>query len=198
MSGPGFLTIKHRIAIITSIIFLLITVGITTGEGIASLDRMIILKVASFRMEGINGPVVDVTALGSRTLIITFYILTVSLFLALKKRKSALHLVIAGIGAGVLAPLIKMLVGRARPVEVEALVKVSGHSYPSGHSLAAAVFYFSLGLILTTFFESRSVRIGILMISVMIIAAVSLSRVYLGVHYPSDILGGTLLGMTWA
>lgn len=155
-------------------------------------------KVASFRTDWFNGPAVDITALGSRTLVITFYILATVCLLVMKNVQGFIHLVIAGLGAGILSPLMKNLIERNRPSEVEALAKVSSHSYPSGHSLGAAVFYLTLAMILTPLFESLSIRSAILVISFLIIISVGFTRIYLGVHYPSDILGGTLLGVAWA
>ena len=189
---------KIKISAFTSSLFFLVTFGVKKGEFFKEFDHQLMLKAAALRTDALNGPIVDVTALGSRTLIISFYLITIALFYALKLPRAALQLVAAGIGAAVLSPVMKGFIERERPTEVTALVKVSTHSYPSGHTLGATVFYFTIALLLSSIFSSNVAKVSSFLVCFMIILAVGLSRIYLGVHYPSDVLGGTLLGISWA
>jgi undecaprenyl-diphosphatase len=106
--------------------------------------------------------------------------------------------VTASPGAGVLILLTKGFIERARPTVVPGLVDISGFSYPSGHSLAAAAMYLTIGILVArplTTVPSRLLVVGLLS---LVIGLIALSRVYLGVHYPSDIVSGVALGSAWA
>lgn len=83
---------------------------------------------------------------------------------------------------------------RPRPDFLIRLVNVEGYSYPSGHSLSGAAVYFTLAILLCQ--ESRSFIV--LSFASLLIFLISLSRVYLGVHYISDVMAGVLLGIAWA
>lgn len=114
-----------------------------------------------------------------------------------KKYISAIWLAInVAVVAGLGNLTVKYLFGRARP-SVEHLVTANGYSFPSGHSMGSMILYGTC-ILLASQFISRTVWRRILQICLAIlILAVGWSRVYLGVHYPTDILGGYLLGLTW-
>jgi undecaprenyl-diphosphatase len=106
-------------------------------------------------------------------------------------------LLVGVIGAVIIQNVDKALIGRPRPAVVR-LVHVGGTSFPSGHATEASAF-FVLALILI-FRASRStpVRLTAGVVAVTLIASVALSRVYLGVHYPTDVAAGILLGGAWS
>ncbi len=78
------------------------------------------------------------------------------------------------------------------------LVKVEGLSFPSGHSMAAAVIYLTLGALMARFAARRRIRIYVIAISLGLTFFIGITRVYLGVHYPSDVLAGWAAGLGWA
>ncbi|MGI9006453.1 MAG: phosphatase PAP2 family protein [Streptosporangiaceae bacterium] len=137
-----------------------------------------------------------VTMLGS-TLVLSIVIGAGALLLALRRRwRLAAYLVVTGAGALVLDPVLKTLVGRLRPVVPHAIQHAPGHSFPSGHSLGSMVCFGALFLVFAPAARGRARRVfGILI--VVLIAIVGISRVLLGVHYISDVLGGWALGITW-
>jgi undecaprenyl-diphosphatase len=111
----------------------------------------------------------------------------------------ALHLIAAGGGAGVLTWFFKHYFARPRPQVVEHLVKVSANlSYPSGHALGTAACYFSFALIARRHLPRHATREFLIGFTLLTIVLVGMSRVYLGVHYASDVLAGTMMGVGWS
>lgn len=122
-----------------------------------------------------------------------------ALLLYLAGRKSfAAWLVFAGIGGSVLSNGLKHVIGRARPDVAQHLVEVSSPSFPSSHALNSAVIYLTLAAILSCAPVLAHRRALIWSVAVTIVAVVGLSRIYLGVHYPTDVIGGWLIGGLWA
>lgn len=140
----------------------------------------------------------DVTALGSAT-VIALVTLVVTGYLLLVRRffQAALMLLIAGGGAG-LAYALKLLFARERPFEVPALIEVRLYSFPSGHAMMAALVYLSLAAMLAGVQTNLTVRIYILTVGLAVVFLIGVSRIYLGVHYPTDVLAGWSVGLAWA
>ena len=107
-----------------------------------------------------------------------------------------MYLVVTGLGALALDPTIKLLVGRLRPVVPTPVATAPGNSLPSGHALDSAVFY---GVMLLVFLPiiPRRLRQLVIALVIMLVVMIGVSRVALGVHYPSDVAGGWLLGVAW-
>ncbi len=103
---------------------------------------------------------------------------------------------IAVLGAAILSEIVKLLVGRARPHLFPPLAPESGFSFPSGHMLTSIAFY-GMCAIVTSWFLTGWGRWAIALLSLFLILLVGYSRIYLGVHYPSDVLGSALLGTAW-
>jgi undecaprenyl-diphosphatase len=140
----------------------------------------------------------DVTALGS-TLFVVFVTLTVAGYLALARKPGAALVVLASIlGAAVLSHLAKDAFLRPRPDLVPHVVVTYTSSFPSGHATGAAATYLTLGALLARFERRRRLKAYVLSLAVLITVAVGLSRVYLGVHWPTDVLAGWTLGSGWA
>ena len=102
------------------------------------------------------------------------------------------------VGAGILTTTIKNYIDRPRPEVVTHLIPASGFSYPSGHSLAAASLYLTVAILVCRHLQRAGHQIAILAMTVGIILLVGISRIYLGVHYPSDVASGISLGAAWA
>jgi undecaprenyl-diphosphatase len=141
---------------------------------------------------------IDVTALGGTTVLALFLMIVVG-YLALESRYDAIVLVvIATAGGGLLGEGMKWWFARARPEIVPHLVNVGSASFPSGHSMLALVTYLTLGALLARFVPRRRTRTYCITISLLLALLVGLSRVYLGVHYPTDVLAGWSAGLAWA
>ena len=177
---------------------------VTKGEPIA-FDRwlMIAFRDPSDLSKPIGPPwsldvVRDITALGS-TATLTLLVTIVTTFLyATGKRHAGLFVLLTVLSGALLNSLLKLAFARARPDIVAPLTQVSTLSFPSGHAASSAVCYLTLGLMLAQTQASRSVRIHLIMTAVIVTFLVGLSRIYLGVHYPSDVLAGWFFGAAWA
>jgi undecaprenyl-diphosphatase len=140
----------------------------------------------------------DITALGS-TVVLAFLTFASAGFLWLAGRPRAALLVIAAIGGGfALAYGFKAAFERPRPDLVAHAARVMTASFPSGHATLSAVTYLTLGALLARVQPGRSLKLYLIGLAVLVTVAVGLSRVYLGVHWPTDVLAGWALGAAWA
>lgn len=140
----------------------------------------------------------DFTALGGIGVQVLLLILVIG-YLALMRRPNAILLVISAIvGAWVLNFLLKELFDRPRPDLVPHGTVVYQASFPSGHAMSSAAFYLTLGVLLARLHVRRHIQSYFVGSALLITLIVGVSRVYLGVHWPSDVLAGWALGGVWA
>jgi undecaprenyl-diphosphatase len=140
----------------------------------------------------------DFTALGS-TGVLTVLVLTVIGFLTMTgKGHSALTIALCVLGGVLVSQSMKWAYARPRPDLVPHGAEVYSASFPSGHSMMSAVVYLTLGALLARTQAGHAVKIYILGVAVALTLLVGVSRVYLGVHWPTDVLAGWFLGGLWA
>ena len=140
----------------------------------------------------------DITVLGGRTMLAGVTLFAIG-YLALERKYGAMWLVVvAAGGGGLLSAAMKELFGRNRPDVVPHLVAVTSPSFPSGHSMLAAILYLTLGALLARFATRRRTKAYLLTVALFATFVVGSSRVYLGVHYPTDVLAGWCAGLIWA
>lgn len=140
----------------------------------------------------------EITALGSSTVLLVL-IFSVAGYLLLERRQGMLVLVLFSTFGGMfLSSTLKSAFGRPRPTVVPHLVPVSSPSFPSGHSLLSAVVYLTLGVLLARVTPDRSAKIYFVALAATFTCLIGLSRIYAGVHYPSDVVGGWVVGLLWA
>jgi undecaprenyl-diphosphatase len=137
-----------------------------------------------------------ITLLGS-TLVLSIVLGAAALLLAIRRRwRLAAYLVATGAGALVLDPVLKVLVGRLRPVVEHPVAHAPGNSFPSGHSLGSLVCYGALFLVFLPAARGRW-RTWFAIVTAVLVAAIGISRTLLGVHYISDVIGGWAVGIAW-
>ena len=140
----------------------------------------------------------DITALGGNAILI-FLTLSIAGFLALMKQKWVALFLVCAVASGMLMSSgLKLFFDRPRPDLVPHGSHVYTRSFPSGHSALSAVTYLTLGALLARVQQRRRLKAYILLQALFITIAVGTSRVYLGVHWPTDVLAGWTIGATWA
>ena len=140
----------------------------------------------------------DITALGSTAVLALLVTIVTTFLFATGKHHAGLFVLTTVLSGALLNTLLKLAFARARPDIVTPLTQVSTLSFPSGHAASSAVCYLTLGLMLAQTQASRLVRIHLIMTAAILALLVGVSRIYLGVHYPSDVLAGWCFGTAWA
>lgn len=140
----------------------------------------------------------DVTALGGFTFLTLFVVIAVAALAFYRERRQAIVLGVSIALAAGANDALKLLFDRARPDLVSHGSYVYTHSFPSGHSMLSAATFLTTAAILSSFQTRRRAKAFIFGIAVLLTVAVGVSRVYLGVHWPTDVLGGWTLGAVWA
>lgn len=179
--------------------------GLVLDGGVHSFDEMILLSLRRVGDLGVPiGPnwlthaVGDITALGGTTVLSLMTLLATVYLLLARQRSIAAFMFLSIIGGWIVSSLLKLGVARPRPDIVPHLVEVHDMSFPSGHAMLSAVTYLTLGALLSRAEPYRSTRIFLVATGILLTLMIGMSRVYLGVHYPTDVLGGWCAGATWA
>jgi undecaprenyl-diphosphatase len=141
---------------------------------------------------------IDLTALGGVSVLTIITAIAVGYLLAVRKYATAGFLVAAIVGGAVVSTLLKAIYARPRPELVTHLVEVHSASFPSGHAMNSAITYLTIGVLLARAEQDRRVRIYLLSVAIGLTLAIGVSRVYLGVHWPSDVIAGWCVGGAWA
>lgn len=140
----------------------------------------------------------DFTSLGSHAIVI-FVVVSVGMFLALRRQWRVMALVLAvSMGSIALSTAFKRFVNRDRPDVVPRWHHVTTPSFPSALATVSAAVYLTLGAILAKVVRGRWSRAYCLALAALVVFLIGLSRVYIGVHYPTDVLGGWAMGFAWA
>jgi undecaprenyl-diphosphatase len=140
----------------------------------------------------------DVTALGGYAVLSMLVALVVAYELISRRYHAALLVLGATLGGLLVGHLLKDLYDRPRPELVPHLTHVSTSSFPSGHAMLSAVVYLTLGALLARLVEGWWAKFYFIAAAFALTGLVGLSRVYLGVHYPTDVLAGWAAGLSWA
>jgi undecaprenyl-diphosphatase len=178
----------------------LVLVGWGLGElstsAVQASDADAVRDVASGRSSLLVTLAHAASFVGSGYVIVPLAIVVCAILCWRRRRADAYAVALSAAGAIALSSVVKIMVGRARP-PVHHLEAVSSGSFPSGHATQSTAFYLTLLMVLVTG-KPRSARPAAAVAAVLLIIAIATSRVYLGVHYPSDVIAGMLLGGTWS
>ena len=146
----------------------------------------------------LENSMLDVTAIGGPT-VLGLVVVSVVGFLLLQTRYHTAIVVLVTAASGEFANMaLKNVFLRPRPTVVPHLRDVVSTSFPSGHAMESAIIYLTLGAMLMRLAERRITKVYCMGMAVFVTVAVGISRVYLGVHYPTDVIAGWMFGFFWA
>lgn len=163
----------------------------------ASFDNYIIHAVQSAESPALTSLAKGLSLVGSSRLAIGISIVTLALlFFVLKHRMELILFVWVTIGSHLLNKLLKLWFNRERPT-IHRLIEQAGYSFPSGHSMAAFSLYGTIAYLLWRHLRRRGERAALILFTVLMTGGIGWSRIYLGVHYPSDVIGGYAASGAW-
>lgn len=166
-------------------------------ETLALYDQQITDYVISYRTPNLTNYFIFVTHVGDIYGYLFVLIATVLLsLLVFKHWKYVVQITTVLMLSAVSNLILKRFIDRARP-GIEHLVSVETLSYPSGHAMSAMAFYGFLIYLIYRFKMNIFLKVGIIIILIFLILSIGISRIYLGVHFPSDIAGGFIAGFIW-
>jgi undecaprenyl-diphosphatase len=170
-----------------------------------ALDRAILLGLRSPADSTIPiGPhwlpeaMTDITALGSATVLLLVCAVVIAWLVLQRRARTALFVFAATAGGIALGGLLKLIYARPRPGLVPHLVDVTSSSFPSGHATDSAIVYLTLAALLARTVREPAARLYIIAMAILLTLLIGTSRVYLGVHWPSDVIAGWTIGAAWS
>jgi undecaprenyl-diphosphatase len=192
-----FLLMGLIVAVIGTALFVALASHVRSGSTQA-LDESVIRWLSAHRTSGLDVAMVEVTALGTG-IVVMMIVAVAALFLALTQHKySAILLLASTFGGLVLNEVLKRGFNRPRPTIIVPAVHAVSSSFPSGHAMSAAIVYSTVAYLAARLHKRKWARWLVMTAALSVIAMISFSRLYLGVHYPSDVLAGLVIGFAWA
>ena len=185
------------IAIIGTALFVALASYVRSGSSQA-FDETVIRWLGAHHTRGLDVAMLEITALGTG-IVVMMVVAVAALFLVLTDHKySAILLLASTFGGLVLNAVLKLGFNRPRPSIVAPVVHAVSSSFPSGHAMSAAVAYTTVAYLAARLHKRSWARWLVMTAAFIVIALISISRMYLGVHYPSDVLAGIAVGLAWA
>ena len=163
-----------------------------------AFDESVIRWMGAHHSRGLDAVMLEVTALGTGT-VVMMVVAVAALFLVLTQhRYSAILLLASTFGGIVLNGVLKLGFNRPRPSIFVPAVQTVSSSFPSGHAMSAAIVYSTVAYLAARLHKRAWARWLVMTVAAILVALISFSRMYLGVHYPSDVLAGVVIGLAWA
>jgi undecaprenyl-diphosphatase len=186
------------------LVFLNLAGEVTEGDTLA-FDRKIVLAFRSaddpsrpIGPRWVESALRDITAIGGPT-VLGLVVFSIAGFLALQTRyRTALFILTTAVSGELIGYGMKSVFMRQRPSFVPHLREAFSSSFPSGHAMQSAIVYLTLGAILMRIAEGHLTKTFCFGMALLLTFLVGVSRVYLGVHYPTDVLAGWIVGLFWA
>ena len=161
-------------------------------------DETVMQWMGAHRIEWLERSLLEITALGTGLVVMMIVVISALFLIATQHRFSAFLLLVASGGGIVLNAILKSSFDRPRPQLFEWLTEPSSSSFPSGHAMSSAIVYFTVAYLIARLEKRRWMRAVTIIASLLLVLLISVSRLYLGVHYPSDVLAGMIIGLAWA
>jgi undecaprenyl-diphosphatase len=185
----GFLYLAHEIA---------------EGE-YEAIDRAILLALRNpadlatpIGPPWLEQTMLELTGLGGYPIIVTMIVIVLGFLLVAGLRGPALFVLLSTISGLAVSQSLKSFYGRPRPDIVPLLVDVYTASFPSGHAMMSTVVYLTLATVIARITPRHGLRVYVFAVAILLSLVIGLSRVYLGVHWPTDVLAGWAMGAAWA
>jgi undecaprenyl-diphosphatase len=204
LKPDGRILISYLIIVMIAAAFVALASVVSTG-GTLAIDRLLIAGLRDPADSSLSiGPrwfrslMLSMTAWGNIASLAVLTVIIAGYLLVVRKAATAAFLVSAVAGGELVSGLLKAMFNRSRPDVVAHLVEVQTTSFPSGHAMNSAVVFLTLGALLSRVHSQQRVRAYILTVAILLTLTIGFSRVYLGVHWPSDVLAGWMVGGVWA
>lgn len=182
--------------------------ALASGVGDGELERFDTALLLHLRQPGnpaeplgpawLQQTVLEITTLGGYPVLVTLVAAVVGFLMVSRQFGPALFLLVSIVGGTLAGQLLKIVYDRPRPDVVDHLVQTHTASFPSGHATMSAVVYLTLAALIVRLVDGVAVRAYVLAVALLLTFAVGMSRIYLGVHWPSDVAAGWALGTAWA
>jgi undecaprenyl-diphosphatase len=191
----AFLTLGLALILLALLAFAGLAVLVSDGA-IQRFDEAVLLWMHRHAAPELDRWAEQLTALGSSVVVVTIVLVASAFLWATRHHYSVGLLWVAMLGSAVLNYTLKEAFGRPRPELWDRMY--AGHaSFPSGHAMSAVVIYGTLGYLVMRLEPTRTLRRLTLAVTLLVIVLIGASRLYLGVHYPSDVLAGYVLAVAW-
>jgi undecaprenyl-diphosphatase len=163
-----------------------------------AFDDTVIRWMGDHHTQALDAAMLELTALGTGT-VVMMIVAVAALFLVLTSHKYSAILLLASTAGGLLLNgLLKIGFNRPRPAIFLPEVHTVSSSFPSGHAMSAAIVYSTVAYLAARLHKRRWARWLVMTAALILIVLISISRLYLGVHYPSDVVAGVAIGLAWA
>jgi len=182
--------------LLATLLFVRLAAGVF-DDRFTTFDDQIILRLYGSAAPWITQLMSIFTMLGNPVPMGLFLAVAAILLLRAGRWIDSTGLIVAGAGGGILNQLLKASFQRVRPELFPRIVEASGYSFPSGHAMGSIVCYGMLAFVGWRVLHTRFERFWLLLDASLLIFAIGLSRVYFGVHFPTDIIGGYIAGAIW-
>jgi undecaprenyl-diphosphatase len=185
------------LAAIGTALFVALAAEVREGET-QRFDEAVIRWMGAHHSPTMDAVMLEITALGTGTVVLMI-VAVAALFLVLTRQKySAILLLASSFGGLALNGVLKLGFNRPRPSIFVTTVQTVSSSFPSGHAMSAAIVYPTVAYLAARLHKRRWARWLVMTAALIVIALISFSRMYLGVHYPSDVVAGVVIGLGWA
>lgn len=192
------LTLFGVALVLVAIPFGLLLHQVVTDGPVTEIDTALAdeLSAAAQDSDTVASALTAVSFLGKPVWLAVVIALPAAWFLFVGARRIAVYLIATSAGGGIVDSVVKIAVGRPRPEIDEPLIEAFGKSFPSGHSMSSTVVYGSLLLVFLPLLSRRG-RVVAVAATAFLVLGIGASRLGLGVHFTSDVLGGYVLGVAW-
>ncbi len=185
------------------LVLVFVLIGNAVGGGIDQVDKQILLAFRNtpddpLGPQKFENAVMHLSALGSGAVTALFTLIAILFLLVARKPRLALVVLVCALGTLVWMAVLKGIYERPRPSVVTQIDPPGGLSFPSGHSMISSALYLTLSVLIARVLPDRRLQRFTVAVGATLALVVGLTRMYLGVHYPSDVLGGWTAGATWA